>query len=113
MPAPAQPSLRFFHSKPLRARTLALLDALEEAQDATDHRQALGELVVALSDAGLSYFYLEPLKLAKSGFVVRQSASLGLSATLRVISPTVRTVIGRMDHRQLRVVSKFIRGLMR
>lgn len=113
MPATAKPSLRFYHSKELRTRTLALLDAIDEAEDATRHREKLGDLVVALSEAGLGYFYLEPLKLAKSGFVVRQSASLGLSATLRVISPTVRTVLGMMDDKQLRAVGKFIRGLTR
>ncbi len=113
MPATARPSLRFFHSQELRKRTTALLDAIDEAEDATGHRQALGELAVDLSEAGLGYYYLEPLKLAKAGFVLQQSASLGISATLRVLAPTLRTVIGRMDDKQVRVVSKFIRSLTR
>lgn len=112
MPATAKPSLRFYHSKELRTRTLALLDAIDEAEDATEHRQALGELAVALSEAGLGYYYLEPLKLAKAGFVVQQSASLTVSGALRVLAPMTRTVIGRLDHKQLRVVGKFLRGLM-
>ncbi len=113
MPATAKPSLRFFHSKELRTRTLALLDAIDEAEDATRQREKLSDLVVALSEAGMTYFYLEPLKLAKAGFVTRQSANFGLSSTLRVISPMVRTVLGMMDDKQLRVVGKFIRGLTR
>ncbi len=113
MPATAKPSLRFYHSKELRTRTLALLDAIDEAEDATRHREKLSDLVVALSEAGMSYFYLEPLKLAKVGFVTRQSANFGMSGALRVVSPMVRTVLGMMDDKQLRAVGKFIRGLTR
>ncbi len=112
MPATAKPSLRFYHSKELRKRTLTLLDALDAARDARQHHQALAELIVALSEAGMGYYYLEPLKLAKAGFVVRQSASLTLSAAMRVLAPMTRTAIGRLDHKQLRVIGKFMRGLM-
>lgn len=112
MPATAKPSLRFFHSKELRKRTLTLLDAIDADKDATSHRAALAELVVALSEAGMGYYYLEPLKLAKAGFVVQQSASFTVSAAMRVLAPMTRTAIGRLDHKQLRVIGKFLRGLM-
>ena len=112
MPAAAKPSLRFFHSKELRQRTQTLLDAIDAAKDATPHRAALAELVVDLSEAGLGYYYLEPLKLAKAGFVVEQSAALTVSGARRVLAPMTRTVIGRLDHKQLRVVGRFLRSLM-
>ena len=51
-------------------------------------------------------------ELAKAGFVVEQSAALTVSGALRVLAPMTRTVIGRLDHKQLRVVGRFLRSLM-
>jgi len=45
-PAKGKPFLRFYHSEALREKTLSRLSALEQAQDATAHRDALSSLVV-------------------------------------------------------------------
>ena len=73
-----QPSLRFFYSAALHAKTLELLDTLEHADDPAKYRKALGDLVVELSDTGIDYYFLKPLQLAEVGFVVRQSANLSI-----------------------------------
>src|SRR5664279_5232061 len=77
---PSQPFLRFYHSKSLRAKTLAVLTTLEKAKDSTQHRDALADVIVELIDSGVEYYFLRPLKLAKVGFLTEQSANLGLSA---------------------------------
>src|SRR5271157_5078978 len=79
-PSP-EPFLRFYHSRPLRAKTLAVLATVEKAKDRTQHRAALAEIIVELTDSGMDYFFLRPLKLAKVGFFTQQTASLGMSAT--------------------------------
>jgi hypothetical protein len=89
-----------------------VLDALERDEDATEHAEALGDLVVELTETGMTYFFLAPLELVKMGFVVRQSASLGLSGVQSVMSPMTRNILGRMDDGQLRKISRFIRTLM-
>ena len=78
---PAQPFRRFYHSKSLRAKTLAVLTTLEKAKDSTQHRDALADIVVKLTDSGMEYYFLKPLKLAKADFFVEQSANLALSVT--------------------------------
>ena len=110
-PAAAEPSLRFHHSHELRARTIAVLAALEEAEDARDHREALADLVVELTESGMDYYYLRALKLAKAGFVAEQSARLGMSGAVKLIGSVSRKFIGRMDSAQLLVVSGHIRTL--
>ena len=110
-PASREPSLRFHYSRELHARALAVLEALERDGDPTRHRQALGDLVVELTDAGLDYYFLRPLELADAGFVVRQSANLGMMGAKNFMSPVLRSVIGRMEAFQLRIVAGFIRGL--
>ena len=108
----ALPHLRFYHSEALRTKTLVVLAALEEADDPTEHRDALAKLVVELNDAGMDYCFIKPLKLAKPGFLVEQSASLGMAGALQVIGSVVRNIIGRMQGPQLLSVSASIRQLI-
>jgi hypothetical protein len=108
----ARPFLRFFHSQELRVRTLAVLLAVESADEATAYAGDLSELVLDLTDSGLDQYFLEPLKATKVNFVVQQSAALGMSGVQKVMGTVVRNVLGRMDDRQLLSVCGSIRKLM-
>lgn len=110
-PSP-QPFLRFYHSESLRAKTLAVLTALEKAKDSTKYRDALADIVVQLTDSGMEYYFLRPLKLAKAGFFVEQSANLGMAATTTVLASVIRNIIGGMDSPQLLAVCSHIRQLL-
>ena len=107
----SRPFLRFYHSAALRKKTLSLLDAIEQAPDATAHRDELSKLVVELSNAGMDYFFIKQLKLAKPGFVVEQSANLGMAGVQQVMGSVIRKIIGRMDGAQLLSVCASIRQL--
>ena len=107
----ALPFLRFYHSEVLRTKTHTVLTALEEDPDPTQHRNALGDLVAELSDAGLNYFFMSPLRLAKPGFLVEQSASLGMAGARQGLGSVARNIISRMDKPQLLSVSASIRQL--
>ena len=107
-----QPFLRFYHSENLRAKTLAVLTALENAKDGTKYRGALADVVVQLTDCGMEYYFLRPLKLANVGFFVQQSANLSMSATTGVLASVIRNIIGGMDGPQLLAVCSYIRQLM-
>lgn len=116
-PSPAsesrsKPFLRFYHSAELRKKTLALLGVIEQAKDASTHRADLADLVVELTNAGLDYYFLKQLKLAKPGFVVEQSARLGMAGAQQVMGSVIRQVIGRMDSPQVLSVCGSIRQLM-
>ena len=107
-----KPFLRFYHSESLRTKTLAILTTLEQAQDSTRHRGALSDIVLELTDSGMDYYFLRPLKLAQVGFVVEQSAYLGMGGVKRVMAPIIRNIIGHMDTQQLRTVCSHMRQLM-
>jgi len=108
----ALPFLRFYHSESLRSKTLAVLEALESAADPADHREALAAVVVELTETGLDYYFVKPVKAAKVGFMAEQSTKLGISSILKVMAPVTRRIIGGMDARQLRVVTSHLRHLM-
>jgi hypothetical protein len=111
MPNVAKPSVRFFHSPALRKRADAVLARIERDDDATQHVSALSSVVVALTEAGLDYYFLRPLREAKFGFVARQTANLGMSGALRVMSPIIGRILAGADTAQLRGVARHIRHL--
>ena len=112
MPGSAKPSIRFFHSAPLRARTNRVLAAIARDEDPTRHVGALSCVVVDLTNAGLDYYFLRPLKEAKVGFVAQQTAKLGLAGTLRIMSPVIRSILGGVNAAQVRMIARHISHLM-
>jgi hypothetical protein len=110
--ASSRPFLRFYHSDALRKKTLSVLGALEQARDATEHRDALADVVVELTAGGMDSYFMKPLKLAKPGFIVQQTANLGLSGAQQVMGSVIRKIIGSMDGPQLLSVCGSIRQLM-
>jgi hypothetical protein len=107
------PYLRFYHSASLRAKTLAVLEAIDEAEDATIHSDALAALVLELTEAGLVYYFVKPVQEAKVSFMAQQSTKLGIAGIRQVMGPVARRVIGGMSATQLQSVSKHIRHLMK
>ncbi len=109
--AAVEPSMRFYHSKALRAKTHAVLEALEAAPDHPRHGDALADLVSELIEAGMDYYFMRALKQAQVGFVAEQSARIGMSGAIKLISSVNRKFIVRMDKHQLLVVAQHIREL--
>lgn len=106
-----KPSVRFFHSTALRKRTEAVLVRIERDHDATKHSAALSSVVCELTKTGLDYYFLRPLEDARFGFVAKQTASLGMSGALRVMSPIIGRILSGADTNQLRGVAAHIRHL--
>ena len=109
---PAKPFLRFYLSEELRKKTTAMIMTLESARDPTVHRDALANIAVELTNSGLDYYFIKPLKVAKAGFVVEQSASLGMTGVQQLMGSVIRNVIGRVDGPQLRSVGKSLQQFM-
>lgn len=110
--SPSEPFLRFYHSRDLRTKTLKLLKTIEGCPDPTAHASALTDLVMELVDSGMDYYFLRSLKATKAGFVVQQSASMGLVGVQKVMGTVIRNVLGRMSGPQLLSVCATLRELM-
>lgn len=108
----SKPFLRFYYSEGLRKKTLSVLGTVEQAQDPAAHCATLADVVVELTNSGMDYYFMRPLKLAKAGFIVQQSASLGMAGAQRVMGSVIRNIFGRMGSPQLLSVCGSIRQLM-
>ena len=112
-PGPSsQPSLRFHYPASLRKEALSVLVTLEQAPDATAHRAALADVVVKLTNSGMDAYFMKPLEVAKAGFIVQQSAKIGLAGVQQMMGSVIRNVVGRMDRPQLLSVCGSIRQFM-
>lgn len=107
-----KPFMRFYFADSLRAKTLKVLSTIEQAKDSTQHRNALCDLVMELTNSGMDYYFLKPLRLAKVGFVVEQSANVGMAGATRLLGSVIYSIISRMDKTQLLTVCSHIRQLM-
>jgi len=87
------------------------LSNLEAAPGHPRHGDALADLVTELIEAGMDYYFMRALKQAKVGFVTEQSARMGMSGAVKLISSVNRKFIVRMDKDQLLVVAQHIREL--
>jgi hypothetical protein len=108
-----RPFLRFYHSLELHEKTILVLATIESAEDPTAHRDALAEVAVELTNSGLHYYFVEPLKLARAGFILEQSASIGMAGVQQVMAAVIRNIIARMDGPQLLSVGDSLRQFMR
>lgn len=111
--APAPAWLRFSIPPALHERMLGVLEAVESAEDPTAHREALATTVIDLTRAGLDAYFTKPLELAKPGFIVEQTASLGMTGAAQVLSSVIGNIIGRMGPPQLQSVCGSIRQFMK
>ena len=109
--ATREPSMRFLYSQDLHERTESVLLALEANPSHSKHGEAVADLTTALIEAGMDYYFLRALKEAKVGFVTEQSARLGMSGAVRLISSISRKYIVRMNETQLLAVASHIRAL--
>jgi len=109
----SRPFLRFYHSLELHEKTIRMLDTLESARDPTAHRTAFAELAVELTNSGLHYYFIKPLKDSNAGFMLEQSASMGMVGVQQVIGTVIRNIIGRMDAPQLLSIGHSLRQFMR
>jgi hypothetical protein len=110
---PDRPFLRFYHPAALHEKMTVVLTTLESARDPTAHRDDLAELAVELTNSGLHYYFVKPLKVARAGFILEQSASIGMAGVQQVIATVIRNIIARMDAEQLLSVSNSLRQFTR
>lgn len=89
-----------------------MVEALECAVKPTDQSTHLIDLILELTDSGIDQYFLQSLKATKANFLVQQSAALGLSAVQKLMGTAIRSMIGRMDDKQLISVCGSIRHFM-
>ncbi len=109
--AGSEPSMHFVYDGDLHGRVLQLFDDIEKQPDQHHQGEALASLVTDLIQTGMEHYFIRGLKLANMGFVAEQSAKLGVSGAVTLLSSVCRKYIVRMDHAQRLAVAQHMRAL--
>ena len=107
------PFVQVHFAAALHKKVVTVLVQVEASEDATQHRDALAKVVIELLSAGLDYCFMQPLKQAQPGFLVQQSAGLGMAGAVQVQGTVIRNIISRMDHTQMLSVCISLRQMVR
>lgn len=97
----------------LRTRALYTVGELRERgkadKEATDK---LYNLIVELTDAGLDFFFLEPLRRLKASNMMLGMARVGISSMLKGSKMVVHKVLKKLDDRSLASILDFIEEII-
>lgn len=93
----------------LRTRALYTVEQLRERGKADKVAiDQLFDLIVELTDAGLDFFFLEPLRRLNAGSMMMGMAKVGISSMLKGSKMVVHKVLKKLDDRSLAAILDFI-----
>jgi len=93
----------------LRTRALYTVDQLRERGKADKAAiDQLYELIVELTDAGLDFYFLEPLRRLNASSMMMGMAKVGISSMLKGSKMVVHKVLKKLDDRSLAAILDFI-----
>ena len=99
-------------SPALRRRCEEVIVAVREAEDRGEHLAELTEVVVAMTDTGLDFYFLHPLERIGAGRMARGTAQVGVAAARRGLPTVVRRVLATLSDDQLLELVDFIDGIL-
>lgn len=95
-------------SSELRQRAEVIVELIRSNPDKQPHVPELVEVVLAMTDRGLYYYFLYPLEEADVGIVTRKAVSLALGTAGRTLPVVVRKTVKSLKDEQLLKIADFI-----
>ena len=95
-------------SPELMEQAQAALRAVREDPSDEDRLGALVEVILELTDRGMDFYYMEPLRRAQVGAITASAARLGLAAASRGIPAIIRRVVSSLDEEQVLSIAGFV-----
>jgi hypothetical protein len=99
-------------SPELMARAEATLQAVRQNPEHPPHVQDLVAVILELTENGLDYYFLEPLRRMRVGAMGMTTARLGIAAAGRSIQAIVRRVLSSLNEEQILSIAEFVDELL-
>jgi len=95
-------------SRELRQQAETIVHKIRSDPDKRRHIPALVEVVLAMTDRGLHYYFLHPLEQAGVGVVTRKAVDLAIGTTGRALPVVVRKTVKSLNDEQLLSIADFV-----
>lgn len=99
-------------SPELLERAETALQQVRENPTRPPHVDALVTVILELTDSGLDYYFLEPLRRIEAGAMSMASARLGIAAAGRGLPTIIRRVVASLDEQQILALADFLDELL-
>lgn len=100
-------------SDELRTRALYTVEELRGRGKADKEAiDTLYNLIIDMTDAGLDFFFLEPLRRLKASNMMLGMAKVGISSMLKGSKMIVHKVLKKLDDRSLAAILDFIEEII-
>ncbi|MDX1633487.1 MAG: hypothetical protein R3280_02510 [Marinobacter sp.] len=97
----------------LKSRALYTVNELRERGTADkDAIDKLYNLIVELTEAGLDFFFLEPLRRLRAGNMMMSMARMGIGSMLKGSKMVIHKVLKKLDDRSLANILDFIEEII-
>ncbi len=75
-------------------------------------REQLTEVMLALTDVGLYWYFEEPMKLMQFGPVIQRAVNMGVETTRKATKSAISKVFPKLDNEQLHAATNYVEALM-
>lgn len=75
-------------------------------------RDQMTEVLLAITDVGLYWYFEQPMKLMGFGPVLQRAVNMGVETTRKATKSTIRKVFPKLDDQQLQAAADYIENLM-
>lgn len=100
-------------SDELKSRALETVNELRERDTADKEAiDKLYNLIVELTESGLDFFFLEPLRRLRAGNMMMSMARMGIGSMLKGSKMVVHKVLKKLDDRSLKDILDFIEEII-
>jgi len=96
----------------LAQRAAHLINEIRYEGAESRHKEALYELIIELTEVGVDFFFLEPLRRLGAGPMMMKMARMGLSSTLKGTRMVIHKVLKRIDEKHLAGIVDFIEEIL-
>ncbi|GGE67685.1 hypothetical protein GCM10011533_19990 [Streptosporangium jomthongense] len=97
----------------LRTRALYTVEELRSRGKADKEAiEKLYNLIIDMTDAGLDFFFIEPLRRLKASNMMLGMARVGISSMLKGSKMVVQKVLKKLDDRSLAAILDFIEEII-
>jgi len=95
-------------SSELRQKAEGVVEKIRSDSDKQRHVPELVEVVLAMTDRGLHYYFLHPLEEAGVGVVTRKAVALAIGTAGRTLPVVVRKTVKSLNDDQLLKIAEFV-----
>lgn len=99
-------------SEATKTRTFALIETIHQAEHPKDHVNELTEVIIAMTEEGLRYLFLDSLVSAKVGSFQVKAVQMGVQTARKGLEVVGRRALKAMTDDQLRGIVEYMEGVI-